>query len=276
MNLKVLGSALVLTALASNGFGQAASKTEGPVVTERLARHKHGPISNRLDHEDGTSTSTNWSGYAVTGSTFTSVSGSWVVPTANCNATPGTRSNPTYSAFWVGLDGYSSNTVEQTGTDSDCDGSTATYYAWYEFYPADSYEILTVPVAPNNIISASVTYTGSEFTVTITNVTTGQSYTKSSTVRNAKRSSAEWIAEAPCCTRSGGILPLADFGTVSFGSSTYPNSADSTAYPGVFSYYPSNDIQQINMVSNSNVPEDITSAPPAVSTGGFTVTWKSE
>ena len=31
----------------------------------------------------------------------------------------------------------------------------------------------------------------------------------------AARSSAEVIVEAPCCTGSGGILPLTDFGTVS-------------------------------------------------------------
>jgi hypothetical protein len=33
-------------------------------------------------------------------------------------------------------------------------------------------------------------------------------------VSGAARSSAEVIIEAPCCTNSGGILPLADFGTM--------------------------------------------------------------
>lgn len=32
----------------------------------------------------------------------------------------------------------------------------------------------------------------------------------------ADNASAEWIAEAPCCTSTGGILPLADFGSVAF------------------------------------------------------------
>lgn len=278
MYLRWIGSALVVTALTSVAFGQAANNADGksvtgPAVTERLARHRHGPVQNRQAREDGTSTSTNWSGYALTGTTFTTVKGYWVVPVANCSVTPGTRSNPTYSSFWVGIDGYSSSTVEQTGTDSDCDGTTPTYYAWYEFYPADSYEILTVPVAPGNTISAQVVYSGSEFTVTITNETTGKSFSKSSTVRNAKRSSAEWIAEAPCCTRGGGILPLADFGTVSFGSTNYPNTANSTAIDS----FANADIQQINMVSSSNVPEDNTSGPlPTVGDGGFTVVWASE
>jgi len=30
-----------------------------------------------------------------------------------------------------------SDSVEQTGTDSDCDGGSPGYYGWYEMYPAD-------------------------------------------------------------------------------------------------------------------------------------------
>ena len=277
MNFKFYGSALVLAALASTAFGQAANQTEAPAITEHVARHQHGPVQNHHGREDGTSTSTNWSGYAVTGTAFTNVQGSWVVPTVNCSVTPGTRSNPTYSSFWVGLDGYSSNTVEQTGTDSDCDGSTPTYYAWYEFYPAASCEI-NLAVTPGNIMSASVTYSGSEFTVTITNVTTGKSYTKSSTVRNAKRSSAEWIAEAPCCTRGGGILPLADFQTVSFGGDTSgvnnTNYATETSLSGPISAFGAN-VDQIDIVTSSDAPEDTSSSLSSDGTS-FTVTWKSE
>ena len=75
------------------------------------------------------SQSTNWSGYAVTGGTFTDVKGSWVVPTVTSS---GTNS---YSSTWVGIDGFSSSTVEQTGTDSDFVNGHAQYYAWYEMYP---------------------------------------------------------------------------------------------------------------------------------------------
>src|ERR1700744_191095 len=67
-------------------------------------------------------TSTNWSGYAVATSLKTpaagavsDVSGKWVVPTVACPA----RSTTTYSSNWVGIDGYSDNTVEQTGTEQD-------------------------------------------------------------------------------------------------------------------------------------------------------------
>ena len=79
---------------------------------------RHGPM-----HRITNSSSSNWSGYAVTGSRFTSVSASWTEPTARCSGTA-------YSSFWVGLDGDTSNTVEQTGTDADCSGSAPQYYAW--------------------------------------------------------------------------------------------------------------------------------------------------
>ena len=90
---------------------------------------------------NGSYTSTNWSGYAVTGATgsVTSVNGSWTVPAVTAGTS---RTTTYYSAFWVGIDGFSSSTVEQTGTISQIQGTTATYYAWYEFYPSPMYQII--------------------------------------------------------------------------------------------------------------------------------------
>ena len=45
---------------------------------------------------------------------------------------------------------------EQAGTDLDCHGATPSYYACGEFYPNFSYEILTVPVQPGNILAANI------------------------------------------------------------------------------------------------------------------------
>ena len=82
-----------------------------------------------------------------------------------------TSRGTTYSAEWVGIDGYNSNTVEQIGTELDITNGTPSYYAWYEMYPSDSYNITSdttktgaiVPnssftVKPGNTISASVVY----------------------------------------------------------------------------------------------------------------------
>src|SRR5580704_11239329 len=157
-------------------------------------------------------TSSNWSGYAAHGGTgaFTSVSASWVEPTGHCG------SGSQYSSFWVGLDGYNSNSVEQTGSEVDCIGRTAEYYAWYEMYPAAS---VTYPntVRAGDHFTASVTYIGSnQYTLKISDTTQNWTQTTTKSLSGAPRSSAEVIAEAPCCTASGGILPLTNFGTMSF------------------------------------------------------------
>ena len=218
--------------------------------------------------------STNWSGYAVEGTSFTKALGSWTVPTVNCSTTPNT-----YSSFWVGIDGWTSSTVEQTGTDSDCSGKKASYYAWYEFYPNPSILISSVPVSPGNHISASVTYSGSSFTITLTNVSTGKSYSKSSSVRSAKRTSAEWIAEAPCCTRSGGILPLADFGTVDFGQDytgvNSTNDATASGVSGAIGAFGNNIFESIMVNGSTGADEAV---PSALTSDGssFSVTWDSE
>src|SRR6516225_3566948 len=103
--------------------------------------------------------STNWSGYAVAETakdSVSAVSGSWTVPTVSTKSTSG------YSADWVGIDGYSSNTVEQLGTEEDTayssqrDG-TPQYYAWIEMYPGPSWIIPDV-VKPGDAINASVQF----------------------------------------------------------------------------------------------------------------------
>jgi len=211
------------------------------------------------------SNSTSWAGYVVTGSSFTSAKGSWTIPTVDCSKTPNT-----YSSFWVGIDGWISPTVEQTGTDADCDGTTPSYYAWYEFYPAASVVISGVSVAPGNVISAAVSYSGSEFTITITNETTGKSYSKSGKVSGAARSSAEWIA--------GGLSPLPDFGTVYFGEdytdvSGTNYAADSTNSGPIGSF--GKNVYKVNLVNSSGTPVLVTSPLTADGTSFF-VTWEFE
>jgi Peptidase A4 family len=170
-------------------------------------------------------TSSNWSGYAATSTTtqFTSVSSSWVQPAGNC-----TYGNQ-YAAFWVGLDGYSSSTVEQTGSEVDCAGRTPHYYGWYEMYPGASSDYSN-PVSPGDHFTASVTYTGSnKFVLVLSDTTKRWTQTQTQTLAGAARSSAEVIAEAPCCTARGGILPLTNFGTVSLTGATAATTAAPTA-----------------------------------------------
>ena len=105
--------------------------------------------------------STNWSGYAVTGANgaFNQRVRQLDRADRHLPAATSRRGSAQYAAFWVGLDGYSSNSVEQTGTDSDCDGTTPDYYGWYEMYPANPV-YFTNTVKPGDAISASVTFSG--------------------------------------------------------------------------------------------------------------------
>lgn len=220
---------------------------------------------------DGGSNSLNWSGYAVTGSAVTDVKGSWTVPAIQGSCPPTNQ----YSSFWVGIDGFSSSTVEQTGTDSDCQNGSPTYYAWYEFYPHPSFIINGLAVHPGDHIAAEVTYSGGKFVATIRDLATGQTFSTSERVRSAQRSSAEWIAEAP--SSSGGILPLANFGTVYYGADNTGVSSTSFAtvngVTGAISSFGSS-VQQINMVTSSGVLKAQTSSLSSDGTS-FSVQWKS-
>ena len=110
--------------------------------------------------------STNWSGYAVHTSKYRNVSATWIQPAAKC---PFPKAKQ-YAAFWVGLDGYNSNSVEQTGTDSDCSGHTPHYYGWYEMFPAAPVFFKTL-VKPGNEMSASVTFSGTDtYTLVLKNL----------------------------------------------------------------------------------------------------------
>ncbi len=158
-------------------------------------------------------TSGNWAGYVADGTTFTSVSGTWVVPTAKSDSEG-------YSAMWVGLGGAgeSSNALEQVGTESDYVDGEATYSAWYELVPKAPVT-LKLTVHPGDRVSAKVTVSGTSVTVSMSNLTTGKSVTKTLHMSDPDTSSAEWIAEAPSVsTRDGNdqTLPLADFGKVTF------------------------------------------------------------
>jgi hypothetical protein len=209
------------------------------------------PAARGVRHADQ---STNWSGYAVTGGTgaFTSISASWTEPTGHCS---GGRQ---YSSFWVGLDGFNSNSVEQTGSEVDCSGRTALYYSWYEMFPAAPVNY-TNTVRPGDHFTASVTFSGtSTYTLTISDTTQGWSHSTVKSQSGLSRSSAEVITEAP--SSSSGVLPLANFGTVTYSASAANGSSLGGQAP-----------TQIIMVTNSGAPKDSTSV--INSAGGFSNTW---
>lgn len=223
------------------------------------------PISN---------VSSNWSGYAVTGTSVSYVAGSWTVPTVSTNTNG-------YSAVWVGIDGYSSSTVEQIGTGEDVVNGKASYYAWYEMYPSASITIATTTkgtafiVKPGDSISGSVAYSAAkkDFVLTITDASESESFSTTLTAKAAALSSAEWIVEAP--SSNYGVLPLANFGAVAF-SNAYATVNGTTAAIDNWQSYAIN-IQSRSTLEASTGSLSDTTAPSADGFSGsvssFTVTY---
>jgi hypothetical protein len=180
-----------------------------PVAAAHVPGIAYGP-----SHSVSNVSSSNWGGYAVTSSvgSVTDVKGSWIEPKI-VGTCPLLTSQ--YASFWVGIDGYSSSTVEQIGTDSDCQLGSATYYAWYEFYPSASVVITSLTISAGDKIYGEVHWTGTNSVLTLDDITTGTNYTHTGSVANAQHDSAEWITEAP--SGVSGILPLSDFGTIYWG-----------------------------------------------------------
>jgi hypothetical protein len=164
------------------------------------------------------SSSSNWAGYAVhrSGVRFHEVFATWRQPALTC--VPG---SPSYSAFWVGIGGYSLNApaLEQVGTEADCRSSgRSVASAWYELVPAAS-KPLKLAVQPGDEIAGSVTVAGHTVVIALQDRTRHRSAKRTLHAAVIDNTSAEWIAEAPsdCSRNSCQTLPLANFGSTSFG-----------------------------------------------------------
>jgi len=224
----------VLVAAASVVFGTGTDAVTGAAPRTPVdgggqpAPFVGASNSTRGGRVNSTATSLDWAGYASTGPTVTSVSGSWVQPSVTC---PGTKVQQ--SAFWVGIDGFSSSdpTVQQIGTDADCTKKVKkvpggpVHYAWFEMYPAGLVVLSpsNYPVNPGDTLTAGVTVTGASYALSL--VDAGHwtfSTTQVAATPLPLNSSAEWIAEAPtaCVGTTCKTVPLADFGSVAFSGAT--------------------------------------------------------
>ena len=176
--------------------------------------------------------SSNWSGYAVTGGVFSSVSADSTVPTITCPA-----ASTSYSSQWIGIDGDNSDTVEQDGTEADCASGTPYYGAWYEMYGDANvdggYEVpLSNPVHAGDAMRATVSLSAGTWTLAIADAT--QNWHVSTTVASPTpapaQSSAEWIGERPeVCSSSCGLANLSNFGSFAFTNATATDASATNA-----------------------------------------------
>jgi hypothetical protein len=203
-------------------------------------------------HAAGTLQSTNWSGYAATGGTYTSVSAGWTEPTVTCTSNG-------IVGFWVGLDGLGSATVEQDGTGVDCSAGTPRHFAWWETYPANSVQTYKAPVSAGDQISSSIqSQANGKYVMELTDWTAHWTRRKTVTLASGKDASAEIVAEA--VTNGNNITSLPDFGAIEFTNATINGGSLLTA-----------NAQPINMTDAQN--NVIASTGDADWNGEFTVNY---
>jgi hypothetical protein len=125
----------------------------------------------------------------------------------------------------------------------------------YPAYPVN----FSNTVKPGDSMSASVTFSGTEtYTLVLKDNTQGWTQTITKNQTGLARSSAEVITEAP--SSNSGVLPLADFGTVSYSVSAANGTSLGSQNP-----------TEIIMVDSSGADKDSTGSISG--SGAFSNTW---
>ncbi|KAJ3770301.1 acid protease [Lentinula raphanica] len=233
-----------------------------PLVSRRSAQLQQSNPNTRIEElqpeASGASSnatiqfSGNWSGAVLVappeGEIFTSAVGTFTVPSLVPNGNDGA------AAAWVGIDGDTFATaILQAGVFFSVSGDTVQYGAWYEWWPNFATDIDTnvFPISAGDVITVNIDATSnSEGTVSLINQSSNTSFaidlvapTKLSVLGGQN---AEWIVED--YTQNGGLVPLADWGTVTFvnaSASTSANNKISLQDATIF------DIEQFNDILTS-------------------------
>ena len=225
------------TATRTAATRTAATRTAATGTGQVLPGQPMIPFRPRGQHPAGAASSpaatvrsVNWAGYAATrsGKSFRLIQATFFVPYLNCAVAPGT-----YSAHWVGFDGFlgKPDSVEQDGIEADCvgqAGKTARYRAWYEMFPGPEI-VSSIKVNSGDSITASVSYSSAtrKFHLTVRDNTNRRHFSVAKACpahTTCPRSSVEVISEAPA-NNKGQLLPMADYGAVGFASIAITNGA---------------------------------------------------
>ena len=179
----------------------------------------------------------NWGGYNIgvgypqvaAGTTFSNISGEWIVPTAKQH----TKGEAEYSSAWIGIGGgcvtdtcaAGDNTLIQAGTEQDVSSTGKAHYdAWFEIIPQTS-TIISLPVKPGDKIYVSIDQQGTpgNWSITIDNLSTGHTFS-TTTPYSSSMSTAEWIVETPLVVGTGGgstgLAAMPTLGSVHFTNAT--------------------------------------------------------
>jgi hypothetical protein len=184
-------------------------------------------------------TSSNWSGYAIQSNTvgkYDAIAAEWTVPQVQVTTQrrPATwwgrllqwlrtlfvsssSSTDSYSAAWIGIDGFNDNSLIQTGTAQSIVNGIPQYYAWWEILPSPENAIdpSQYPVSGGDQVVASITrQTDGKWSISMGNRTRGWVFQQTDLSYAGAQTSAEWVMEAPFV--NGQVAALSNYGQMTF------------------------------------------------------------
>jgi putative cell wall-binding protein len=216
-------------------------------------------------------TSSNWSGEVQQAVNLSSVSATWTVPSVVPSSTP------KFTATWVGIGGFSDQSLIQTGSVEATATGLVGYAAWVELLPTQSLTVTLTStpggtaafqVAPGDVIEASVKSTGAtQWDIVIEDATAGWTYNHTFAYSVAANS-AEWITERPTVvtttTHQTALLTLADYGSTRFSHLMTATGGGVAGAPGA--------LTPIRMMTTGNVISAPGPLAPAASATGESFT----
>ena len=259
MRAALLGATFLATVAVA-----ASDATVGSAAPASAARwhspRAPAPSPGRIAPSPGTRASVitpgwasrNWSGYAVTGGApFTSVSGTFTVPTVLRPSKKRQMHKLMLSSDWVGIDGFNNSALIQAGIEEVWTGGRNPgpfYQAWWEILPAPETPIDSgVAVSPGNQITVTITdVAGPLWMITVANDTTGGTF-MTEQAYSGPLSSAEWIHEAVTFGRSIATLPHDTDVTFSGATANLSPVAFNTSEAGVM-------VKKHRIISTPSVP----------------------
>lgn len=235
-SLVLAGAASLALALLS-GAGPATARVSPLTAAGARAPSAHGKHLIGAAHREGPArtvtnyNSSNWDGYFATDAAhdtdFTAISATWTEATVTCGS-----KKKAWAGFWVGLDGWGNDSVEQGGTEAICLNGIPRYSVWWEMFPFNDIQV-GFAISPNDTIHASVTYKPSskKFDIVVKDLTSGKTLTKNIACQpgqgGCQRSSADVISED--IEHFGGVLfPLPDYGTETYKSVSVTDTSGHT------------------------------------------------
>ena len=166
--------------------------------------------------------SQNWSGYVAGYGPYTSVSGTFTVPSlyqGEANV---------FLSEWVGIDGAYNSSLIQAGVQEVPDAADPKLFyitPWWEVLPASETTISGLTVAPGDRLTVSISeVTSSSWQITVTDNTNGGFFTTEQPY-SGPATSGEWIVEAP--TVNGSQTQLAPYTPTTFSALTVGGTASS-------------------------------------------------